>query len=651
MIRPRAGRLVLVIVLSCASLLLAAVPGRVDPVRAAEYTLASVATYDVRPDDGEIGVTVSLTFTNTTPNPAGAFSVFDELSVAVQNQATDATATDGDGALNVRLVNQNRVRVATVRLRDDLRYRESVTLTLRYVLPDTDGTQLRVRPSLIVFPAWSFGTEGVVRITLPSGYEVRVDGDALTSEGGSLTSGPIDDPSRWLSLVTAVQPDAIEDRHVTVPLRGGTADVLVRSFRDDEAWATRVRDLVADALPALEDAIGLPYQQLGQIALVESVPTTATGFGETETTGTEIRIAFDQPDFTVLHQVSHLWLSQALIEARWIREGLASRFAEIVAAQVGADLPYDPVAVTSDGADDAFPLDEWTPTADAAREAYGYAASWAFMRELEDVVGSDAIPAVLARVAASIGPYDGGDLAPEPGSEAGATPASPLTSRGLLDQIEAVTTAHVGTLFADRVLTDADTDLLDARDAARSSFGELLVAADGWGAPDPVRAAMTSWSFDDAGAAIDLATEWLEGRDELIGVMREAGLSAPDRLQQAYRAYGGGPESVRELGVEREVVDAYTDAAAEVNASRSFFARLGLIGGSDPEVQLALANGRFTDGDLAGAQRAIAESQRILAAAETGGVVRLISLSLVVIALAALAVILFRRRASYTARR
>jgi hypothetical protein len=177
------------------------------------------------------------------------------------------------------------------------------------------------------------------------------------------------------------------------------------------------------------------------------------------------------------------------------------------------------------------------------------------------------------------------------------------------------------------------------------------MAADGWGAPDPVRATMTAWSFDEAGLAMELAPDWLRGRDELIEAMRSAGLSAPDRLQQAYRAYGGGPEAVRELGVERDVVDAYTDAAAAVNAPHSFFARLGLIGGADPEAQLALANGRFTDGDLVGALGAIGEAERILAAAEPGGLVRLLSLALVVVALAALAVILFRRRAAYTARR
>jgi len=132
--------------------------------------------------------------------------------------------------------------------------------------------------------------------------------------------------------------------------------------------------------------------------------------------------------------------------------------------------------------------------------------------------------------------------------------------------------------------------------------------------------------------------------------MANAGLSAPDRLQQAYRAYGGGPEALSELEAEREVVTAYTATAERVNAERSFIERLGLVGGPEPQAQLVLANGRFTDGDMRGAVDAINAADQIVAGAQTGGMVRLVSLALVVLILVGLAVILFRRRASYTAR-
>ena len=50
--------------------------GPVRPAAAAEYSLDTSAAYDIRPEDGEVGVTVQMTFTNTTPDPEGRFSVF-----------------------------------------------------------------------------------------------------------------------------------------------------------------------------------------------------------------------------------------------------------------------------------------------------------------------------------------------------------------------------------------------------------------------------------------------------------------------------------------------------------------------------------------------------------------------------------------------
>ena len=131
--------------------------------------------------------------------------------------------------------------------------------------------------------------------------------------------------------------------------------------------------------------------------------------------------------------------------------------------------------------------------------------------------------------------------------------------------------------------------------------------------------------------------------------METAGLSAPDRLQQAYRANGGGPEAADELEAERAVVEEYADAAEAVNAERSFIQRIGLVGSPDPQAELTLASGRFADGDLRGAFDAIGEARRIVESAESAGIVRLASLALLVAILVTAAVVLFRRRASYTA--
>lgn len=618
------------------------------PVAAAEYTLETAAAYDVRPDEGLIDVSVQMTFTNTTPDPEEQFSVFDEVKLAVHDAASAVSASDAGGELDVAVAVEDDVNVATVTLRDDLRFEESVDLELAYTLADGDDPELRVRPAVTVFPAWSFGTAGQVSIAVPGGHEVRVDGDELTEADGGLTSGPIEDPTQWLALVTVTQPAEYTTFDATVPLEGGTADLQVMAFVDDEAWGQRTLEIVEQALPLLEAQIGLPYPRVGGLVLIESVATDASGFAEAATTGTEILVAFDQPPFTALHQVAHVWLTAELVESRWIREGMASEVAGRVSAQLGVDPPFDPAVETTARADAAFPLDSWGPSADPTAEAYGQAAAWAFIAELEATVGAEALQDVLSRVASSIGPYAEREVDGEPAAD-GEAPRVPLTSRNLLDHLEAVTDADLAELFGGRVFTEADVELLPARSDARDALSRLQADAEGWGAPDPVRAAMAAWRFDEAMVLMDDAATWLEARDQLVAGMADAGLSAPDRLLQAYRSFGGGAEAQLELDAERAVVEAYAATAADLNSPRSFMERIGLIGGLDPSEQLRLANGRFADGDLRGSADAVGEARRLLASAETGGIVRLISSALLIGIVAVLAVFLFRRRAAYTA--
>ena len=620
------------------------------PARADEhYTMETRASYAVRPDDGVVDVTVAIDFTNTTPDPAGQFSVFEEIKIAVHDEATEVSAEDGEGELEVAVSVEDDVNVATVALRDDLRYEETAEVVVTWTLADSEDPQLRVRPSVVVFPAWGFGTSSEVRVDVPGGYEVRVDGDPLTADGDTLVSGPIEDPSQWLALVIAAQPVEYANFDSTVPLGGGTADLRVRAFADDEAWGERTSALVSGALPLIEEEVGLPYPRIGQLIVTETVSSGGSGFGEPPTTGTEIAVAFDQPPFTALHQVTHVWLSPALIDVRWLREGLTSHVAARVSDSLDVERPFEPSERAAELADAAFALDAWSADAGPDGEAYGYAASWAFVSELESTVGGEAIRTVLARVAAGVGPYQSADVEPAPLPDGVAAPATALTTRSFLDHLEIVSGQDVGDAFAATILTEGDVALLPERAEARAAFAELVEAGGSWQAPDPVHGAMTAWQFADARAQIAEAAAWLERRDDLLAAMEDVGLAAPDRLKQAYRTYGGGAEAVDELEAEQAVVDAYADAAAEVNAERSFIGRIGLIGGPDPSVQLNLASGRFADGDLRGAIEAVTEAQRIVASAETGGVVRVASAFVVALLVLALAVLLFRRRSTYTA--
>lgn len=629
--------------------MLIAPPGGPRPAVAADYELDTVARYTARVDDGEVGVDVALEFTNTTPDPAGQFSVFDELKLAIHDQAEGVAARDDAGALEVEVGVEEGVNVATVALREGLRYEETASLDLSYVLPDTDSPQLRVRESVIVFPAWAFGTSGRVEVAIPTGYEVRVDGDSLTEEGGTLVSGPIEDPTAWLALVTAVRQPSYTEFNAVVPLSGGTADLIVRAFSDDTTWGERTRDLMVQALPLMEESIGLPYPRIGPLVLTESVATDGSGFGEESTGGTDIMVAFDQPPFTALHQAGHVWLTPALVDSRWLREGLASAVAADTSRELELDLPYDPAERAQERGDAAVPLDAWAPGADPATEAFGYAASWAFVEELAETVGEESIRMVLARVAASVGPYQAASVEPEVPADGVTAPTVPLDTRAFLDHIETVSGQQVADRFAEVVLTEEDVALLPARAEARAAFDSLVAAAGTWGAPDPVRAAMSAWEFDTAQGLIEEASGWLVERDALLEELEAVHLPAPHRLEQAYLAYGGGAEAYDELEAERAVVRAYAAAADSVNAERSVIERIGLVAATDPSAQLNLASGQFAEGDLRGAVDAIAEAERIVASAATAGWVRILSAVLLAVLVLAAAIFLVRRRASYTA--
>jgi hypothetical protein len=270
------------------------------------------------------------------------------------------------------------------------------------------------------------------------------------------------------------------------------------------------------------------------------------------------------------------------------------------------------------------------------------------MQQIEDAVGADALRTVLRRAAAGVGPYRAASIEPDPASDGADAPAEPLTSRTFLDQLETVGDVDLAPLFAERVLGSEDVALLEDRATARAAFDALRDAGDSWGTPDPVRSAMTAWDFEAAQREIESAARWLVERDRLLDEMAAVGLSPSERLEQTYRAYGGGPEAVNQLEAHDAVVDAYAEAADEVNAERTLVERIGLIGGGSPTQELARAHGHVASGDLREAVESIAEARRILSAAETSGIVRLVSAILIVVVLLAVAVTLFRRRASYT---
>ncbi|HLE88447.1 MAG TPA: hypothetical protein VI733_00160 [Candidatus Limnocylindria bacterium] len=635
------------------ALLLAAacVPLGRGAARAAEYTMETVARYAVVDGAAAIEVSVEAVFTNTLPDPPGQLSGFDRIDFAVHPGASDVRAQDATGPLGVEVEERDGFEVVSVKARARVRYNASVSFTLSYRLTDDAATGVHLRPQVVKFPVWGFGTSGEVAVELPAGYAVDIVGEPLTAaaEGGATrwASGPIADPSAWLTVVTASRPAEFATYSQSVALASGTADLQVRAWVGDEAWGERMLALLVRALPVLEAEIGLPYARFGPLVVTEAV------FGEPASAApaspsAEILVAFDEADFTVLHQAAHVWIGEQLAAERWIREGLASHVAARAAAGLDVPLPYAPADRAIELADHAFPLVEWgsEPSTHGA-DAYAYAASWAFVDRIGTTVGEAHLFQAIGRIAAGIGAYDPPDTAGNPSG----LPGAPVDTRRFLDQLAVVSGVDLGDAFGDLALGPAAEVELVHRAGARDGYEQLLAAAGDWGAPDPIRAAMTEWRFADAAPAIAAARAWLAERDELIARIAAGGLATPDRLRQRYVIGGGGPEATAELNAERVVVDAFNEVRSRVNAPRWPIEAIGLIGTDSPESRLGEASVAFTAGELTIAAETLDALLLQLNRANSDGLLRLaaLALGLGMTALAATASIRRRRGSHYTA--
>jgi hypothetical protein len=624
------------------------------PVHAAEYQMETVATYAVDPPAGEIAVSVAVIFTNTLPDPPGQISAFSHVDLAVQDGASQIVAADDDGALDVELEAGDGAEVASVRTRSRVGYGTSVSFTLSYRLADGAAADLHVRPGIVKFPAWGFGTSSRVTVQLPAEYNARADGDPmLSSVSGTtleLTSGPIPEPDRWLALITAVQPAEYVTRSASVALESGTVDLRVRAWSDDTGWGDETLSLLVQALPMLEDAIGLPYPRVGPLVVSEAAGGEVSAAGLPSATA-EIQVAFDGTAFTLLHQAAHVWIDDQLARDRWIREGLASHYAVLVGARLGVEPPYDPAQRAVDLAADARPLVDWPlAAASGVADAYGYAASWALVDRIATTVGEARLAEALARIAVGLSAYD--PIDPDAISSDGRLHPA-VDTRRLLDQLAAVSSGDVAELFRAWAFGPEGAAELEQRDAARDAYRGLLTHAGDWGAPDPVRSAMSDWDFEAAQAGIREALAWLEDRDALIAECATVGLVPPDRLRARYRADGGGREASRELEAELALVGAYVRVQTLAFAPHGPLEAVGLFLADDPGKLLTEASASFGQGDLLAAADALDRLELALNRATSDGAVRLAGVAVLLPLLGMGLGVKLRRRAGshYTAAR
>ncbi len=644
---PRSvGRLVLAVLVAAG---VGWSPALASPVDAATGRLlvTADASYVLDPAAHAIHVTVDARLQNDKPDSGNAYYYWRDIGWYVHPQAAGVAVTDAQGALRSTVTDKKGYRNVEIHLRNDLLYRRTAALTIRYDLPDggpRGESPIRAGSAFAAFDVWAWGdpAAGSVTVRLPRGFEPELVGDAMTREQGAdgvvLSATGIADPPGYWTALSAANEAALAVDPLTLP---GGIHIDVRGWPEDAQWRTSVSDALLRGLPDLTTRIGLPWPVAGTLEVNEAYAPDLGGYaGFYATRDDVITISEDLDTLTILHEASHAWFNDGLFVDRWIKEGLANTYASRVLDDLG--IPFsEPTAPSA--ADPGFvALNAWPgprklDDTQAAIEDYAYNAAWYVVSAVVDAVGQAGMQAVFEAAANDEIAYEG-DGPPE-------TVAPQDNWQRFLDLVD----EHGAGDRADSLVRawaapGPVADLLDARAAARDRYAALVEAGRGWAAPLGVRTAMGSWLFTRATTRMDGALHVLDLRDAIDTEARALGLTPDDALEAAYEASGDSYDAAEALAAsEQAALDRLETARDALAAAPGFVASVGLIG-STPTAGYEAARTAFEQGDLAGVATGVDRTLAVLAGAEQAGMERLVVAGIVLAAFVVLLVLARRHR-------
>lgn len=645
---------------------------------APDLTLVTATTYEVRPDEGRVAVTVRITATNRLKDTVTRRYFFDQGYLSVLPGTSNFAITAPTGSPSVAVSSRSEAGVL-LRLRFGSRIAagKSLGLTLTFDLVDPGGAPdraVRISPSLVLFQAWASGSTETpgssVDVRVPEGYNVVLGrgplaGPSVDAAGWQVfSSGTLAQPLAFVADVAADRPGGYLDGRRSTTVGERTAIVVLRAWPDDPAWRERVSDLVIRGLPILAEEIGVPWPLDGPLTVTETLVRSSGGYAGTfDPESAHAQIGYTASPGVVLHEAAHAWLNGALVADRWIAEAFASLYAERAAERLGLAIESPELADAPRGA--ALPLNAWQPTGQASPEedAYGFAASLALAREIAALVGDDALRATWQAAAAGVPAYQpgtgtepgraGGEAGTgagpgaaglEPGAESGAAPPD---WRALLDLLQAnadpAVAADLERLWRRWVVRPTDTTILHQRTQARLAYAATLEAAAPWGLPRSIRDALRTWQFEAALRQMADAEGVLRQRAAIDAAAAALGLTPPGALREAFEGQDGLLVAPAEAAAELAAIGQIRAAESVRIAEPGPLDRLGLIG-VDPDARLAAARAGFEAGDqdVAIAEAANAEAEWAAVAEVARG--RLVSATLLAAAVLLLAWLVTQRR-------
>ncbi|HEY5435328.1 MAG TPA: hypothetical protein VIK13_08840, partial [Candidatus Limnocylindrales bacterium] len=146
------------------------------------------------------------------------------------------------------------------------------------------------------------------------------------------------------------------------------------------------------------------------------------------------------------------------------------------------------------------------------------------------------------------------------------------------------------------VVRDNEAGLLDARAAARTSYGRTLALANGWVLPRSIRDALRAWQFDTAEQLMADARTVLAQRAALEQLATRDGLVLPSTMRTLFEA-GSLNDASAEAAAERNAMLAIGETTAARAADTDFLTSIGMIG-EHPEADLQAAKDGLAAGNL-----------------------------------------------------
>ena len=645
---------------------LAAAPPAAQDVRAAtpDLTIVSNASYQVRPGDRLVRVTVELNLRNNLRDSATRRFYFDTAFLAVL-PGTSRFRVSGPGDPTVRATRRNDdYTLLRINLGQRLFSQKRASYKLTFDLADQGGSStrdVRVGDSLASFPVWAFASDDTpgsrVTVTFPKGYQVDVEvGDlpapSVDDEGRTIfKTGRLDKPLDFFAYFVGDRPGAYDENAISTTVAAAPVGVTVRSWAEDDAWAERIGGLFERGLPVLSTRIGLPWPREEGLVVQESVSRSTGGYaGLFDPTRGHVEVAYYADDFVVLHEAAHAWFNGNLLAERWALEAFASYYALETAADLKVEAKGD--ELTDELRKAKIPLNAWGPIGREERnvEDFAYAATLEVARRIADRAGEEGLKEVWQAASAKAGAYQPPAAGPEAsgGTSAGGSPAAaepervlgPPDWRALLDLLEEHTDATYDDIWREWIVRSSDVALLNERATARARYDTVVSEAAEWSLPRPIRDAMRAWQFDTAGGLLDEAAAVLEQRDAIDTAAAEAGLTPPDSLRTTFEGDDGFADARTEIETQLEVIDRYADAVASKPANPDVFTQLGLWDAA-PEKDLAKAAKAYTAGDLE-TSAASADGARLLWIQADGvGRTRAVMIALVVLGILLLVIVSF----------